>query len=553
MKRAPRGTRARAWSIARLLALAALGACSDLKVIDSPDSADAAVQGSAGDGQAGAAAGATSRAGSGAGGSAGGAGGSAGGSTAGNTAGTAASAGGESGMAGSEAGSAGSGTAGTAGTAVAAGTGGTDGDAGSAPACPPGTEGCACDSSGGCVTGLACVGALCTSAFCGNGQKDGAEQCDDGNAVDTDACTPDCMSARCGDGLVRADSEECDDANATDGDSCTNACKKRYNIAFVTSTTYTVLAMGGVAGADAACQARASAGGFSGNFIAWISSSTSELGTRLAGARGWVRPDGKPFLDEYDGPATYYPPRVTELKTEVTDGVTPALGNYSQGTGGGSCDDWTSTGSGKWFLRGDPTDGTGGWSGSWRTVSCSGSFRLYCLQKDFKNPLTFAKVEGRLAFVTNDRWVPAGGLTAADARCNQDASAAGLPGTFKALLATTGASAASRFTTAGGPWVRRDGIPLVAQAADMFVASGVLVAPLNVTASGNYLGNNGGWSGGADPKQPGTNTCSNWTSADASLTTVGGRALCGHISEMLANDPMIGCDKGYRLYCLQTP
>ncbi|UJR78148.1 choice-of-anchor Q domain-containing protein [Sandaracinus amylolyticus] len=46
---------------------------------------------------------------------------------------------------------------------------------------------------------------------CGDATTNGPEQCDDGNASDTDACLGSCVSARCGDGVVRAGVEDCDD------------------------------------------------------------------------------------------------------------------------------------------------------------------------------------------------------------------------------------------------------------------------------------------------------------------------------------------------------
>ena len=60
--------------------------------------------------------------------------------------------------------------------------------------------------------------ANCRSEACGNGQIDGDEACDDGNEVDTDACTSACQIARCGDNFVWEGREECDDGNesATD-------------------------------------------------------------------------------------------------------------------------------------------------------------------------------------------------------------------------------------------------------------------------------------------------------------------------------------------------
>lgn len=44
---------------------------------------------------------------------------------------------------------------------------------------------------------------------CGNGKIETGEACDDGNELDTDACTGACKAARCGDGIVQ-DSEDCD-------------------------------------------------------------------------------------------------------------------------------------------------------------------------------------------------------------------------------------------------------------------------------------------------------------------------------------------------------
>ena len=48
---------------------------------------------------------------------------------------------------------------------------------------------------------------------------------DNGNDIDTDACTNACKDAACGDGiLVYAGIEDCDDGNAVDDDECTNNC-----------------------------------------------------------------------------------------------------------------------------------------------------------------------------------------------------------------------------------------------------------------------------------------------------------------------------------------
>jgi cysteine-rich repeat protein len=63
------------------------------------------------------------------------------------------------------------------------------------------------------------------TAVCGNGKVEVGEQCDDGNQVACDGCTPTCRLERCGDGIAEC-GEECDDgpANGTPGSKCTTSC-----------------------------------------------------------------------------------------------------------------------------------------------------------------------------------------------------------------------------------------------------------------------------------------------------------------------------------------
>lgn len=64
----------------------------------------------------------------------------------------------------------------------------------------------------------------CPSAVCGDGTKQGTEQCDDGNMMDGDGCDSNCTSTGCGNGIPTIN-EECDDGNMIDGDGCDNNCK----------------------------------------------------------------------------------------------------------------------------------------------------------------------------------------------------------------------------------------------------------------------------------------------------------------------------------------
>ncbi|MBK7077457.1 MAG: DUF4215 domain-containing protein [Myxococcales bacterium] len=110
-----------------------------------------------------------------------------------------------------------------------------DGEPCTVDSCGPGgvvhadlPDGMTCTLAGMPTTRALCVAATCVVARCGDGFVDagapgGAEQCDDANAVDTDACTNACTLARCGDGVV-GPGEACDDANPIDTDACTSAC-----------------------------------------------------------------------------------------------------------------------------------------------------------------------------------------------------------------------------------------------------------------------------------------------------------------------------------------
>jgi fibro-slime domain-containing protein len=81
----------------------------------------------------------------------------------------------------------------------------------------------------------------CYRTTCGDGQKEGTEQCDDGNTRPFDGCSPSCTNepkcgypnndtsqpyqcfSVCGDGLKMPD-EACDDGNVRNGDGCSSSC-----------------------------------------------------------------------------------------------------------------------------------------------------------------------------------------------------------------------------------------------------------------------------------------------------------------------------------------
>jgi hypothetical protein len=131
-------------------------------------------------------------------------------------------------------------------------------------------------------------------------------------------------------------------------------------------------------------------------------------------------------------------------------------------------------------------------------------------------------VAGRHVFVSNAAYTPSGGLAGADALCRSEATTAGLANanTFLALMATNTASAASRFNLAGLPWKRVDNVFVFANAGDLIVGGGQIIAPIDLIANGTQYASPDTWSGSTDPNTAGTDatTCRNWTSASSSDT-----------------------------------
>jgi cysteine-rich repeat protein len=78
----------------------------------------------------------------------------------------------------------------------------------------------------GTLTGwtlIACVDP--TISYCGDNVKDPGEECDDGNANNTDACNNACgITDGCGDGNLDA-GEQCDDDNQVSNDGCSATCQ----------------------------------------------------------------------------------------------------------------------------------------------------------------------------------------------------------------------------------------------------------------------------------------------------------------------------------------
>jgi hypothetical protein len=141
--------------------------------------------------------------------------------------------------------------------------------------------------------------------------------------------------------------------------------------------------------------------------------------------------------------------------------------------------------------------------------------------------------------------------SAADAFCTARASAAQLPGTYRAWLSTSTLNAVDKMGSADG-WVRVDGKPVFERA--LMAKEGLYYSPNLDETGAAYgdpdLGNSpwvatGSWPDGTADLSNGN--CSDWTSSAGS----------GEVADPLETPPLVGaihepCSGAYALYCVET-
>ena len=289
------------------------------------------------------------------------------------------------------------------------------------------------------------------------------------------------------------------------------------NLAFVTSTSRPPSSLGGLAGADAFCMDRAAAAGLPGTYVAWLSSATTNARDRLAGARGWQRPDGRLVVDtvaDLLAGRIFHPIEIDELGNRIAPRHV-MTNTFADGLSAGfDCAGFTSNSGAEWGGQSNAT--TAFWTSTGGSQGCGVPQHLYCFGISSSTAVTPPPITTRRAFQPATSWKSGGGLVDADATCQQAADAASLGGTFRALLATSTATAISRFDLGGSNWVRLDGIELASSTAKL--ASGDTVAPLNVSERGVYLLPNGRvWTGAVTPSVVGDAACVDWTGAQPTV------------------------------------
>lgn len=230
--------------------------------------------------------------------------------------------------------------------------------------------------------------------------------------------------------------------------------------------------------------------------------------------------DGKPVIDDMAttlATGRIWNPIAFDETGALRSGQGFHTGTAPDGTVGYNCDDFTNT-AGSTTMA-DPGGGTQSWTSVFGQIAvCNqNNMGLLCFGVDRVARVAPPAEQGRIAFISSAPWIPSSGRASADTQCQTDATAAGLAGSFKALLPTTTSPAISRFTTTT-PWVRVDGVSV---GSDLTRIN----ASVNVTATGTYVDDILNWSGAtsisATPAL--ADNCSDW-----SVTT--GNSWIGRVS-----------------------
>jgi len=153
------------------------------------------------------------------------------------------------------------------------------------------------------------------------------------------------------------------------------------------------------------------------------------------------------------------------------------------------------------------TNGSG--SGSWEAFDIT--FGLGLIQGTW----TALQVNPKYVFVANQFIEGDATVAGYDNLCNVEASAVGLPGTYKAWISTTTTGPATTFTHATGQYLRTDDVVVANNWADL--TDGTLAAPINRGSTGNLVSGLA-WSNTAANGNPANlggsalaDSCSDWT------------------------------------------
>lgn len=143
----------------------------------------------------------------------------------------------------------------------------------------------------------------------------------------------------------------------------------------------------------------------------------------------------------------------------------------------------------------------------------------------------------------------------ADKICYSAAQAAGLSGSFIAWLSDSSSTVAQRSSHNQGPYILTDQSTRIAKNW-MDLIDGTLLHPINLNASGSYVGTQYVWTGTSAAGSSTGKDCEDWTSntGDPSIGGMGDHGEVGYTGSVNGGWTALGdreCDEYYRLYCIE--
>ena len=349
-----------------------------------------------------------------------------------------------------------------------------------------------------------------------------------------------------------------------------------HNYAFVTSSNFDGN-LGGLAGADAKCQAAANAAHLPGGFISVLANSTTNARDRIsATSNGWIRNDGQPFSQDKtslfgqgSGGAAinnfrvYYPLNQDENGVNYSAGLLARTFANADGTTKGAsnhCVNWTSNNDPATTSQsaGIISAGSAAWiDGSGIGAGCNFQARLYCLGTDMNTPvlnILLPSVGFKRVFMTSGKFTPAAAASRSDMDnlCKSEGTAAFAGTSWKALVATTTTTAASQAPAGTYAVIRPDNV-VVGTSNTMLGNLNSLVAPIYQFANGSYpSGTDGqGWVGAPAPNVNGNvaETCNNWSDPSGTMTRISFTFESAPAWWSVATGQ--SCNLARRVYCIE--
>jgi hypothetical protein len=317
---------------------------------------------------------------------------------------------------------------------------------------------------------------------------------------------------------------------------------------------------------DAKCNAAATAAGINdaagAAYVALTSSSTSLATSRLGSARGWVRMDGRPFVDTLAALFSFVDPIINPILFDENGSSSwPSSGpflmtgtNYNGAFSTGyNCADWTSLASTDLMNGGRVTVGpesafTGG-----NSLCSFQAMNLICMGKTRTAPAPPIVTTGKKIWVTSGFFAVGAGQTP-DGMCQADLPA-GVT-TAAALIGYTTRAPAARLNLTAN-YVRVDGtlVGTGAELVDSAAGNSRLESGIWQHSDGTYDVSNGVWTGAPSLSDVGsaTQTCNDWTDATGT-TPIVGESVTVDRAWWLAPNPNPCSYAFYGLFCVQlTP